>query len=286
MSNAAVYQIVTDRIIAQMEAGVIPWLKPWHSTGNRAVSRSTGKPYSFINQLLLPRPGEYATFKQITEAGGKVKKGEKSSTVIFWKQLRTTEQNPESGETEEKLIPVLRYYQVFNLDQCENISPKHYQQPQPTNADPIEEAEAVINGYVSRSGILFHNTQPSNRAFYSPALDSVTVPALSQYDDPAEYYSTTFHELTHSTGHSSRLNRFTTGKAAAFGGTEYSKEELTAELGSCYLMAHCGINSDTTERNSAGYLQGWLKALKNDKSLIVGAASRAEKAAELILSQE
>ena len=147
-------------------------------------------------------------------------------------------------------------------------------------------ADAVIAGYVTRSGIEFHNTTPSNEAYYSPALDSVTVPMLSQYDDPAEYYSTTFHELTHSTGHASRLNRLTTGRPAAFGGTEYSKEELTAELGSCYLMAHCGINSDTTERNSAGYLQSWLKALKNDKSLIIGAASRAEKAAALILDEQ
>ena len=109
MSNTAVYQLVTDRIIAQMEAGIIPWLKPWHSTGSAAVSRSTGKPYSLINQMLLPRPGEYATFKQINEAGGRVRKGEKSSTVIFWKQIKVTEKNPETEEPEEKLIPVLRY---------------------------------------------------------------------------------------------------------------------------------------------------------------------------------
>lgn len=285
MSNTAVYQLVTDRIIAQMEAGIIPWLKPWHSTGSAAVSRSTGKPYSLINQILLPRPGEYATFKQINEAGGRVKKGEKSSTVIFWKQIKVTEKNPETEESEEKLIPVLRYYQVFNLDQCTGIEPKYWKAPEPTTASPIEAAETVINGYVSRSGLKFQNDQPSNEAFYSPARDCVVVPMLTQYDNPAEYYSTTFHELTHSTGHRSRLDRFTTDRAAAFGGTEYSKEELTAELGSCFLMAHCGINSATTERNSAGYLQSWLKALKKDKSMIVGAASRAEKAAALILGE-
>lgn len=285
MSNAAVYQLVTDRIIAQMEAGIIPWLKPWHSTGSAAVSRSTGKPYSLINQMLLPRPGEYATFKQINEAGGRVRKGEKSSTVIFWKQIKVTEKNPETEEPEEKLIPVLRYYQVFNLDQCTGIEPKYWRVPEPTDASPIEAAETVINGYISRSGLKFQNDQPSNEAFYSPARDCVVVPMLTQYDDTAEYYSTAFHELTHSTGHRSRLDRFTTDRAAAFGGTEYSKEELTAELGSCFLMAHCGINSATTERNSAGYLQSWLKALKNDKSMIVGAASRAEKAAALILGE-
>ena len=285
MNNAKVYQMVTERITAQLEAGIIPWLRPWSSTGSGAVSRSTGKPYSFINQMLLPRPGEYATFKQINEAGGRVKKGEKASTVVFWKQVRITELNPETAEPEEKLIPMLRYYQVFNLDQCENITPKYYREPELTNADPIEEAETVIAGYVTRSGIKFQNDQPSNEAYYSPSRDRVAIPMLRQYEDSAEYYSTAFHELTHSTGHHTRLNRFTTDRAAAFGSSEYSKEELTAELGSCFLMAHCGINSETTERNSAGYLQGWLKALKNDKSMIVSAASRAEKAAALILGE-
>lgn len=286
MSNTTIYQMVTDRIIAQMESGVIPWLKPWNSTGAGAVSRSTGKPYSLINQMLLPRPGEYATFKQINEAGGRIRKGEKASTVIFWKQIRVTEPDIETGDIKVKMIPVLRYYQVFNLDQCENIAPIHYREPEPTNASPIEEAETVISEYVTRSGLDLRNTQPSNKAYYSPARDRVVLPMLQQYEDSAEYYSTAFHELTHSTGHSSRLNRFTTDRAAAFGSSEYSKEELIAELGSCFLMGHCGINSDTTERNSAAYLQGWLKALQNDRSLIVSAASKAEKAAALILGEE
>lgn len=279
------YQIVTDRITALMEQGVIPWNRPWHGTGDGAISRSTGRPYSLLNQILLGRPGEYATFNQIKEAGGHVKKGEKASVVVFWKQVKVKDVDLETGDEIEKLVPMLRYYHVFNLDQCEGIEPKHYQPgAEPVHHDPIGEAEDVITGYVSRSGVDFTPCR-SDRAYYSPTLDVVVVPELGQYDEPSEYYSTAFHELTHSTGHASRLNRFTTGKAAAFGGTEYSKEELTAELGSAYLMNHVGIGNDKTERNSAAYLQSWLKALKNDPKMIVYAAARAEKAVGLILGE-
>lgn len=283
MSNATIYQMVTDRIIAEMEKGIIPWDKPWHGTSTGAISRSTGRPYSLINQMLLGRPGEYATFNQIKADGGSVKKGEKASVVVFWKQVKITETDAETGEAKEKLVPMLKYYQVFNLDQCTGIEPKHWKEAEPTGIDPIEAAENVIDDYVARSGIGFTNDRPSNKAYYSPSMDCVVVPMLDQYDKPAEYYSTTFHELTHSTGHSSRLNRFTSGNAAAFGSGEYSKEELVAELGSAFLMAHVGINTSRTEKNSAAYLQGWLKALKNDKTMIVSAASKAEKAAALII---
>lgn len=279
--NNSVYQIVTDRITAQMEKGIIPWRKPWHGTPGGAISRSTGKPYSLLNQILLTRPGEYATYKQIQEAGGTVRKGEKSSVVVFWKQtkVKTVDEN---GNEAESLFPMLRYYNVFNLDQCEGIQPKYWNPEAAEHINPIAEAEAVIDNYVLRSGIIF-SPQISDEAYYSPARDCVVVPIIDQYSDAAEYYSTAFHELTHSTGHKSRLDRFTTGHAAAFGGSEYSKEELTAELGSAFLMNHCGINNDSTERNNAAYLQSWLKALKNDPKMIVGAASRAEKATALIL---
>jgi len=287
MNNNSVYQIVTDRIIAQMEQGIIPWNKPWHGSPRGAVSHSTGRPYSLLNQFLLTRPGEYATFNQIKAAGGKVKKGEKSSVVVFWKQVKVKcEPDPETGEERTKFVPMLRYYNVFNLDQCEGIEPKYYHPGEINDSiDPIEEAETVIDGYLQRSGVKFQNDKLSDRAYYSPAMDAVVVPMLEQYSNPNEYYSTTFHELTHSTGHKTRLDRFTTGAAAAFGGEEYSKEELVAELGSTYLMNHCGINTAGTERNSAGYLQGWLRALKNDQKMIVSAAGRAEKAANMIIGE-
>lgn len=249
MNNNSVYQIVTDHIIAQMEKGIIPWNKPWHGSQSGAVSHSTGRPYSLLNQFLLERPGEYATFNQIKAAGGKVKKGEKSSVVVFWKQVKVKDTDPTTGEETEKLIPMLRYYNVFNLDQCEGIEPKYFHPAE--HLDPIAEGEKVIIDYVTASGVKFQ-PELGDSAYYSPTRDLVVVPLLEQYSNPNEYYNTAFHELTHSTGHVSRLNRLTTGAAAAFGGTDYSKEELTAELGSAYLMNHCGINTESTERNSAG----------------------------------
>jgi len=276
-----VYQIVTDRIVEQMEKGIIPWNRPWTGSMNAAISRSTGRAYSLLNQFLLGRPGEYATFKQITEAGGKVRKGEKASIVVFWKQVKITETN-EDGDEEEKLIPMLRYYQVFNLDQCEGIEPKYYKPGEEIHNDPLAEAEGIISDYVTRSGIKF-TAKLSNEAYYSPVFDEVVVPMIDQYSNVEEYYSTTFHELTHSTGHSSRLNRLATGAHAAFGSSDYSKEELVAELGSAFLMNHCGINTSATEKNSAAYLQSWIRALKNDPRMIVTASSKAEKAVDYIL---
>ena len=277
-----VYEMVTERIIAELEKGIIPWQRPWTGTPAGAYSRSTGKPYSFINQLILGKPGEYLTFKQIQDAGGKVKKGEKASIVVFWKQYPVTETN-EDGETITKCIPVLRYYNVFHIDQCEGVTPK-YAQPVTTALEPIEHAESIITGYVDRETLTFEN-QEQNRAYYSPAMDKVVVPVLSQFSIVEEYYSTAFHELTHSTMHPDRCNRQEErkGKLVAFGSEEYSKEELVAEIGAASLVNICGIESEKSFRNSAAYIQSWLLVLKNDSRMIVSAASKAEKAVNYIL---
>lgn len=277
-----VYEMVTERIIAELEKGIIPWQKPWTGTATGAFSRSTGKPYSFINQLILGKPGEYLTFKQIQEAGGKVKKGEKASIVVFWKQYPVTETNAD-GDTVTKYIPVLRYYNVFHIDQCEGVTPK-YAQPATTELEPIEHAESIINDYVDREALTFEN-QEQNRAYYSPIMDKVVVPVLSQFSIVEEYYSTAFHELTHSTMHQDRCNRQEErkGKLVAFGSEEYSKEELVAEIGAASLVNICGIESEKSFRNSAAYIQSWLRILKNDSRMIVSAASKAEKAVNYIL---
>lgn len=271
-----VYAEVTARIVDQLEQGVIPWKKPWIASG-AAISHSTGKPYSLLNQILLARPGEYATFKQIQQEGGRVKKGAKSSMVVFWKWLEQ-----EDEETKEiKKIPFLRYYNVFHIDQCEGIKAKH-SKPLPNVAQPDEAAEAIARDYLIRSGVrLIH--EEGNRAFYRPSTDSITLPLLAQFKDTAEYYSTLFHEMTHSTGHSSRLDRLT--KVAAFGSEDYSKEELVAEIGAAALVNHAGLETSSSLTNSAAYIQSWLKALQDDKRLIVSASGRAEKAVNLILNQ-
>ena len=273
-----IYSEITTRIISQMESGIIPWQKPWIASG-KAISRSTGKPYSLLNQMLLGRPGEYLTFKQCQEAGGKVKKGEKSSMVVFWKWIEQ-----EDEETHEKKeVPFLRYFYVFHIDQCEGVVAKHTTETAfPDGAEPLETAQEIIYDYLSREGVKLSHEE-GDRAFYRPSTDEVVLPFRKQFVSTAEYYSTVFHELTHSTGHAKRLNRLS--KPSFFGTEDYSKEELVAEIGAATLVNHVGLETSTSLRNTAAYVQNWLKVLKDDKRFIVSAAGRAEKAVALILNQ-
>ncbi len=272
-----IYQAVTDRIIAQLDQGIIPWHKPWIAS-SQAVSHTTGKPYSLLNQMLLGKPGEYLTFAQCQKEGGKIKKGEKAQMVVFWKWIETEDEDTH----EKKEVPFLRYFNVFHVDQCEGIATKHAT-PIQANIKPDEEAERIISSYLTISGVTLCH-QEGDRAFYSPSSDTVTTPLLKQFSNVAEYYSTAFHELVHSTGHISRLNRLE--KTAFFGSKAYSKEELIAEIGSAALVNHCGLETASSFRNSAAYIQGWLKALQNDKRFIVSASGKAEKAVDLILNSQ
>ena len=271
------YQQITDRIIAELEKGKIPWHKPWHCTSG-AISRVTGKPYSVLNQLLLPQAGEYVTFRQAIEEGHPVKKGEKASMVYFFKFIDT--EDKETGE--EKKVPLLKYYSVFHISQCEGMMPR-FAVSQDNNLQPDERAEHILQDYISRSGVILKKER-SNKAFYQPATDTIVVPELNQFVEKSEYYSTVYHETVHSTGHSSRLNRIT--DTALFGSESYSKEELVAELGASYLVNASGLETSNSFCNSAAYIREWLMALKNDKRFIVSAAGKAEKAVRLILAEE
>ena len=267
---------VTDRIISQLEQGVIPWNKPWTDTQSGAISGVTGKPYSLLNQMLLGKPGEWYTFNQIQNLGGKIRKGKKASMVVFWKQIPVQEQHSESGEKVEYCIPMLKYFNVFHVSQCDGIEPKAIAPEQiPTN----ESADAIITDYLMRSGVTLEHIK-GDEAFYSPHADRIQLPLQEQFPSVAEYYSTAFHELTHSTGHSSRLNRLS-GKSS-FGSEAYSKEELVAEIGAAALLNHVGIETASSFQNSAAYIQSWLRALRNDKRLIVSASGAASKAFDLI----
>ena len=276
-----IYQIITDRIIKQLENGIIPWRKPWHGVADGARSYITGKPYSLLNQILLEDDGEYITFNQAKKLGGNVRKGAKSKFVVFYLPFLKEVENKD-GEKKMISIPVLRYYNVFNVADCEGIEP--HNDFKPIEHKGIEEAERVINEYIANNEPLkLQNDKPSNRAYYSPSEDKVVLPMLSQYDNESEYYSTAFHELTHSTLKADRCNRVKENELSFFGNHQYSREELVAELGSSYICGQLGITTDTSEKNSAGYIQSWLQSLKNDKKMIVWAASRAEKAANYIL---
>lgn len=283
MAKANVYDMVTNRIIAELEKGQIPWQKPWTGVRDGAYNRITKRPYSLLNQMLLQHTGEYATFKQWQDLGGHIRKGEKSEIVCFWKILESEETNPETGEKEIKKIPLLRYYNVFHISQVDGVEPLAPEQLN-DKVEPIETGDKVINDYITREHIDF-SEQASNKAYYSPSLDRVVVPMKKQYTHINEYYSTTFHELTHSTGHKNRLNRLQTGAIASFGSEDYSKEELVAEIGSATLMSIAGIETPKTFRNSTAYIQNWLQVLRNDNKFIVSVSSKAEKAVNYILAE-
>ena len=245
-TKANVYEMITNRIIAELEKGNIPWKRPWTGVRSGAYNRITKKPYSIINQILLKYSGEYATFKQWSDLGGHIKKGEKSEIVVFWKIYQKEETNEETGEKEVRKIPVLKYYNVFHISQVEGVEPLEVPFKE---VEPIEEADKIITMYVNREHLDFKEL-PSNKAFYSPSNDRVVVPMKEQYENINEYYSTTFHELTHSTGHKNRLDRLETGAIASFGSETYSKEELVAEIGSASLMNMLGIETPQTFKNS------------------------------------
>lgn len=288
-----IFAAVTDRIIAELESGIIPWNRPWTGVSEGAIRRSNGKPYSLINQLLLGKPGEYLTFKQCKDEGGKIKKGAKSKMVVFWKVLHREKKDAngnvirdENGLPVDDPIPMLRYYNVFHIDDCESIEPKYTAEHLPATASTVERAEEIIADYSERAKLTVEHSK-QNRAFYSPRRHLVSLPLMEQFEDTAGYYDTAFHELTHSTGHKSLLNRFSESDgAAAFGSESYSKEELIAEIGACGILHELGLETVKSFRNNAAYIQSWLSALKNDKRLIVSAASRAEKAIKLILGTQ
>ena len=271
-----IYAEITNRMIAEMEQGQIPWRKPWMASG-AAISHTTGKPYSLLNQMLLGRPGEWLTFKQVQQENGYVRKGEKARFVVFWKFVTMKDEETE----EEKEVPFLKYYNVFHISQCENIKARHTQtNPNPAKAD--EAAEAIIREYVKREGVTLEHRE-GDAAFYQPSTDRIVLPLLRQFAETAEYYGTAFHEMVHSTGHMKRLARL--DSTANFGSKEYSKEELVAEIGSAALVFHAGLETSQSFTNSAAYCQNWLQALKNDKRFIVSAAGKADKAVSFILGE-
>lgn len=278
--------MVTDRIIEQMQQGIIPWHQPWAGGSSIAISYTTRKAYSMLNQFLLGRPGEWITWNQIQALGGRVRKGAKSRFCVYYKPLEEEAVDAEAGEAERKFRFILRWYNVFHLDDTEGIESKLETVNQNPDLKPIESAENVIGSYLSREQSLrFICDRESGSADYSPSQDMVVVPMLSQYQIPEEYYSTAFHEFTHSTMHEARCNRKADSHITRFGDKDYSREELVAEIGSAMICNRIGIESEKAFRNSAAYIQSWLKALKNDNRMIVWAAAKAEEAAKYIIGE-
>jgi len=276
-----VFEQVTARIMEMLETGTVPWKKPWSSTGG-ARNLVSKKPYRGINQFLLncsPYSSPYwLTFNQARQKGGSVNKGEKSTAVVFWKWLDGKAVPDEDDNSTSGKVPLLRYYNVFNLEQIDGITAPVEEQPI-NPFSPIEQAEQIIRNMPHRPYIMYGG----DRACYSPKLDNVKLPNQVAFKSPEEFYSTAFHELAHATGHSSRLSRKGILEPSYFGSHDYSQEELVAEFGASMLCGFAGIEQQTLE-NSAAYIQGWLKVLKNDQKLAIMAAGQAQRAADFILN--
>ncbi len=278
-----IYELITKKIIEELEKGIIPWRKPWISDTPKNLI--TKKEYRGINRLLLSTISNkfnnpyFATFKQIDEIGGYVKKGEKGHIVVFWKVFNNDEiEEKEEIEKNDKHF-VLRYYTVFNLEQCWIPEEKKPKNEINNNVFEIEKCENIINNMPKKPVIKYEY----NQAFYNFDSDYIGIPSKEKFISMENFYSTLFHELVHSTGHETRLNRKMVGK---YGNKEiYSKEELIAEIGASFLNDIAGIRN-VNFNNSIAYINSWLKVLKNDKRLIVMASNQAQKAVDFILDEK
>jgi len=294
-----VYQEITDRVCEMLESGVAPWRKPWVGGGTSAmpVSFITSKPYRGVNVLLLAMTQMvrgytsryWLTYKQAQAKGGQVRKGEKGTRVVFWnffkKDAKGADGKPqvdENGNVQQDTIPFMKWYTVFNTNQIDGLDvPNESTEPLPVDgAEIVEAGEAVLAGWAGKPDIGFGG----GKAFYRPSTDTIQMPERETFNSTAGYYSTLFHEMVHSTGHKSRLDRPEVSSPTFFGSHNYSKEELVAELGSCFIAASTGVPMDLD--NSAAYCAGWLKVLKNDNRFVLSAASKAQKAADMILGTE
>jgi len=281
---STVYDIINQRIIELLDKGTVPWRKPWNAESNMPKNLVSKKEYRGVNIFLLncmPYGSPYwMTFKQAKEKGGYIRQGEKSTPVIFWKWLDKISMEASEEGTKNGKMPLLRYYSVFNIEQCEGIKvPEPEEQVHVFNS--IERADEIIAKMPLRPDLQYGG----NKACYRPSSDTVTLPPRHSFESPEEFYCCCFHELAHATGHEIRLARKTVMETASFGSNEYSKEELVAEMGAAFLCGYCGIEQNTIE-NSAAYIQGWMKVLKDDKKLLVHAASQAQKAADYILNRK
>jgi antirestriction protein ArdC len=284
-----VYSIVTEKVISALEAGTVPWHKPWATETGLARNLMSGKAYRGINPFLLAceaiargfESPYWLTYKQAQERGGNVRRGEHSALVVFWKRLPGVKvvRDPDTGDEmmTESAPMVLRYFNVFNVEQCEGVE---YPRTDIGRHDwaPLEECEAITTDYLRHGPLL---VKGGGRACYEPSSDRVFIPERDRFETPASYYSTLFHELTHSTGNAKRLARRDLLEFHHFGDPSYSREELVAEMGAAMLCGVVGIEQLTVP-NSAAYVASWLEKLHSDRRLVVTAAAQAQKAADLI----
>ncbi len=284
-----VYQIITDKIINLLESGVVPWRRPWTSTGlpRNLVSK---KPYRGVNVFLLSASKYispfWLTMRQANKLGGHIRKGEESTAVVFWKieDAKARPEDLDAAEKEQKTRRrfLLRLYRVWNLEQCELPQAVRDKLPKMDTHqhDPIEAVEKIIAGMPNPPEIV----RGGSKAYYSPLTDRITLPPRELFETAAEDAATTLHEISHSVGHEKRLAREGITEVAPFGSPVYSREELVAELSAAFLCAEAGI-SNAVLPNQAAYVAGWLKKLRDDRRLLIHAAAQAQRGADFILNR-
>lgn len=284
-----VYEIVTSKIIKKLENGTIPWQRPWVSDGlwdgPFPANLKSKKSYRGVNLFLLD-PSEYGsrwyvTKKQCLEMGGRIKREEfkNSHLVVFWKQSKY-KKTLEDGSEEERNIPILRFYNIWNVVQCDGLDeripkpPKTAKKKKKTKVEKVDAGEKVLANYAAPE-----IRWQGGKAFYSFTDDYIQVPKLDDFESVEGYYSTLYHEIVHSTGHESRLDRITKDPI----GTEtYSREELVAEMGAAFLSSYAGLESAPLIENQAAYIKSWLGRLNDDPKLVVVASARAQRAVDYI----
>ena len=281
----SVYAIVTQKVMALLGQGIVPWKRPWSLDGSVPANLVSKREYRGVNLWLLPNTyptGWFLSAKQIGDLGGTILDGQhaKGHVVVFWKVSREVDAagNPVlDSHGRPGTIRMLRYYKVWNVDQCQGIE---YPREVPERIhEPVEQAEQVI-AHMPHPPTIQHDEA---RAWYRAGIDTVNVPRRGLFDGIGGYYGTMFHELAHSTGHPTRLARRTLDDKNDFGSRPYAYEELVAEMCSGFLCNMCGIGQAMD--NTAAYIREWLGALDRDRSLLVNAAASAQKAADWILGR-
>ncbi|MDK1376386.1 MULTISPECIES: zincin-like metallopeptidase domain-containing protein [unclassified Sinorhizobium] len=282
------YNRITDRIVEDLTKGVRPWMKPWNAanTTGRITRplRYNDQPYSGVNVLLLWSEGmargytssKWMTFKQALELGAAVRKEERGATVVFASRLTKSETDGNDGEVERE-IPFLKAYSVFNVDQIDGLPAQYHQRPAPV-LDPVERLEHADRFFRNTGAVIRHG---GNQAFFAPAADLIQMPVFESFKDAASYYATLSHEATHWTAPAHRIGRDLSRYAKDK--TERAREELIAELGSCFLCADLGIAPELEPRpDHASYLGSWLKVLSDDRKAIFQAAAHAQRAVSFL----
>ncbi|MCJ9669010.1 MULTISPECIES: ArdC family protein [unclassified Neorhizobium] len=282
-----IYETVTNRIIADLEKGVRPWMQPWnaeHAAGRiTRPLRGNGVPYRGINVVMLWAEAIekgysapiWMTFKQAQEFGAHVRKGERGSSVVYASTLQRTDTDEASGEEIERDIPYMKGYTVFNVEQIDGL-PQQYTHPAQTVLDPVQRIEHAEAFFAATGADMRHG---GNRAYYTPGEDRIQLPPFETFKDAESYYATLAHEGVHWTKHKNRLDRDLGRKR--WGDEGYAMEELVAELGAAFLCADLNITPEVREDHAA-YIGNWLTVLKGDKRAIFTAAAHAQRAADFL----